>query len=371
MIDRNQRSCNLDVIRIFAFLTVVAVHFFLNVDFYDVTITNPVMLVPICIRNFCMICVPLFLMLSGYLLKNRTFSLKFYMKLIPTLGIYLLASLCCMASSFLVDRGNFSLYESIRGLFSFSTASYSWYIEMYIGLFLMFPFFNIAYGKSSDKGKKILVLTALISTALPSVLNIWRPELSWWLRPGSSKEYFELVPNQWEAMYPFTFYFLGAYLRDFPPKIKALPTFFLMIGVCVLGGLFAFYRSYGYDMGNSKWTAYPSILTTVQSVLVFHFLNSVNLSWVGKGGRKILAKLSSWVLGAYLCSSIFDDWFYPILTERYPSFLRSFLFMPVIVGAIVICSTVLSAILNVIYDLCQMLVLKCIPKKKIQEAVTE
>ncbi len=373
MVDQKQRNCNLDVIRIFAFLTVVSVHFFLNDNFYSVKIESPIMLLPICIRNFNMICVPLFLMLSGYLLKNRTLSKQFYGKLIPTLGIYLLVSLCCLVAAYLLDRETFSLEESLWGLLSFKTAGYSWYVEMYIGMFIMIPFFNMVYNNCSDKGKKILLLTALVSTTLPSLFNVWRPsDLSWWLQPGSSQEYFEIFPNQWESMYPVTFYFLGAYLRDFPPKIKPLTTFFLIIGVWLTGGVFTFYRIYGYTFGAAKWTGYQAILTASLSVLVFHFLNSVNLSWIGNMGQKILAKLSSWVLGAYLCSSIFDDWFYPILKEAHPTFMRSFWYMPLMVAAVAVCSMVLSAVLNLIYDLCEKLVLKCIRRKGAQkESVTE
>lgn len=364
MIEQKQRSCNLDVLRIFAFLTVVSVHFFYNGEFYGVYINSPIMLAPICIRNFSMICVPLFLMLSGYLLKNRTMSKAYYCKLIPTVGIYLLASICCMIFAYFHNGAEFSFRESIRGVLSFKTAAYSWYVEMYIGLFLMFPFFNLAYGKCSDKGKKILVLTALVSTALPSLFNIWRLEPSWWLDPGSSEDYLELIPNQWEAMYPFTFYFVGAYLRDFPPKIKPLHTFFLIIGVCIVGGLFSMYRCYGYGFDGGRWTAYQSTLTTIQTVLVFHFINSVDLSWVNEKWRKILAKLSSWVLGAYLCSSIFDDWFYPILVEATGSFLRRLVYYPLVVVVVAVCSMALSAILNGIYSLCEKLVVTRNQKKQ-------
>lgn len=368
MLEKKQRSCNLDVIRIFAFLMVVSVHFFWNGNFYGQNINTPYMIFPILIRNLSMVCVPLFLLLSGYLLKGRTVSKGFYCKLIPTVGIYLLASLACMAYAYLNREEGFSLSKSLWGIFSFTTAPYSWYIEMYIGLFLMIPFFNIAYGKCSERGKKILVLTALISTALPSVLNIWRPtDLSWWLRPGSSEEYYEIFPNQWESLYPITFYFLGAYLRDFPPKLKPLPTFFLLVGVCSIGAVFSYYRTYGYLFHSSKWTAYQSALVTSQAVLTFHFFNSLDLSRVSERWRKVLARLSSWVLGAYLCSSIFDSWLYPILLEKQPVFLKSFIYYPIMVIVVSICSMLLSAVLNLIYDIIETAVKKCLASKKVPQ----
>ena len=359
MVENKQRSCNLDLIRVFALLTVVSVHFFWDGTFYDQVIDSPYMVFPLCVRNFSMICVPLFLMLSGYLLKNRKPCKSYYCKLFQTVGIYLLSSIAYCILVYCLRREEFSLGKAIRGIFAFETLSYAWYIEMYIGLFLMIPFFNMAYGNCSDKGKKLLVITALILTALPSLLNIWRPhDLSWWLRPGSSNEYFEIAPDQWEAMHFFTFYFIGAYLRDFPLKLKPLPTLLLAVGVCLVGGVFTYYRCYGYIFAGWAWTSYQSVLTTVQSVLVFHFLNSLDLSKLGNGWKKLLKKLSSWVLGAYLCSSFFDEYFYPQLVEAQPVFLRSFLYYPVMVAAVAVCSIAVSVPVTEFYHLCEGLVVK-------------
>lgn len=364
MTDKNQRSCNLDLLRIFAFLTVASIHFFWSGELYGQKVNTPYFLLPICIRNFSMICVPLFLMLSGYLLKDRTPSKRYYCKLFHVLGIYLLASFACAFAKFLFDRENFSVFWAIKGIFSFETAPYSWYVDMYVGLFLLIPFFNLAYNHCPPKWKKILIASVLILTVLPSLTNIWRPwDLSWWKHPGSSGEYLPLASEYWEGVYAITFYFLGAYLRDHPPKRKPIGLFLMAVGVCILGGVFSYYRCYGYGFVSGKWTAYQSILTTTQAVLVFRFFCSLDLSSVGQGSRKVFAKLSSWVLGAYLCSSIFDDLFYPKLLEARPVFLERFLFYPVMVAAVAICSMVLSALLTEFYNLCEKLVVKCISKR--------
>ena len=63
-----KRSPAADIIRIFAFFCVVSVHFFLNSKFYDYPTEGKTMLVMTICRSFFMICVPLFLLLSGYLL---------------------------------------------------------------------------------------------------------------------------------------------------------------------------------------------------------------------------------------------------------------------------------------------------------------
>ena len=364
MIEHKQRSSNLDVIRIFAFLCVVSVHFFRKTEFYDNGIYGIVVIIPITIRNCAMVCVPLFMMLSGYLLKNRTPTKKYYFKLFQTVGIYVLASLACGAYSYISNPGEFSLGEALWGILSFETAPYSWYVEMYIGLFMLIPFLNKMYNSGSEKWKKGLLLTFLILTLLPSILNIWRfAELSWWKRPSSSQDYMPLIPDQWEVLYPFTYYFIGAYLRDYPLKLKPLPTLGLLLGVIVVGNAFAFYRDFGQPLSSGRWINYQSVMITSQSVLVFHFLQNLNLSRLGNGSRKVLAKLSSWVLGAYLCSSIFDEYLYPILCAWEPSYVRRLIYFPLIVLAVAVLSMALSAILNGVYNLCEKLVVKCCSRK--------
>ena len=82
-----RRNPALDITRILAFLCVVGIHFFLNNNFYNIPVRGLPMAGMISVRCFCMICVPLFLMLSGYLLKEKTLSRKYYSRIIYILAI--------------------------------------------------------------------------------------------------------------------------------------------------------------------------------------------------------------------------------------------------------------------------------------------
>ena len=371
MTEKKQRSCNLDVIRIFAFFCVVSVHFFKDSDFYRVHVVTPLLLPGIAMRNFFMICVPLFMLLSGYLLKEKTLSKRYYCKLFQTLGIYLLASMACAAAQFLFERESFSVKAAFLGLFSYSTASYSWYVEMYIGLFLLIPFLNKIYRGESRRVRQILILTLLVLTSLPTAMNIWRlTDLSWWFRPGSSLEYSQLVPEFWVVLYPVTYYFIGAYLRDYPLQMKRWVNLLWIVVVFVVEGLFSYYRTYGEKFFGGAWTSYQSPFATVQAVLVFSFLNGLDLSRAGERTRKLLSKLSSWVLGAYLCSSIFDGLFYPKLNAAVPAIGKRIVYYPVMVLASAVCAMALSAVLNGIYSLCENFVKKGIARRREKIAPT-
>ena len=89
--ENKKRSVSMDIIRCFALLFVVSVHFFLNNGFYDVPVYGARMYIMTLMRSFFMICVPLFMILSGYLMCNKKLGKGYYKKIIYILGIYLFA----------------------------------------------------------------------------------------------------------------------------------------------------------------------------------------------------------------------------------------------------------------------------------------
>ena len=68
---KNQRNIGLDLTRILAFLSVIGVHFFLNTDFYKIPLRGKRMLALATLRTSFMVCVPLFLLLTGYLVSGK------------------------------------------------------------------------------------------------------------------------------------------------------------------------------------------------------------------------------------------------------------------------------------------------------------
>lgn len=62
----NKRDIKLDIIRIFSLLCVISVHFLLNSGFYEETVEGKKMLIMCIYRMFFIICVPMFITLTGY-----------------------------------------------------------------------------------------------------------------------------------------------------------------------------------------------------------------------------------------------------------------------------------------------------------------
>lgn len=90
-----QRNSALDVIRCTALFCVIGTHFFLYNGYYDHPVAGFPMYFLTILRSFMTLCVPLFLLLSGYLSLGKTYRPGYFQKLIPIVVIYVLASLAC------------------------------------------------------------------------------------------------------------------------------------------------------------------------------------------------------------------------------------------------------------------------------------
>lgn len=362
-----KRNPALDVVRCFAFFSVVFIHFFLYSGFYDEIITGWLFWLMIILRTLLLPCVPLFLLLSGYLMIEKKLTRTYYRKLIDTLAVYVLASLCCLLSnvihSLIAGDNDSPLGYLLIGIFSYTTAPYAWYIEMYIGLFLLIPFLNILYANLRSRREKLgLVATLFVVCALPAAVNIFRfDSLQWWLNPTENSNYHNLLPAFWRFSYPVFYYYVGAYLREYPLKLKKLPCGVLIVLWAVLFGTFQFYRSYGSIFVQGEWQGWSSAYVAAGSILVFHLLSGLDCSQWSEKAKKTAGYLSGLCLGGYLVSAIFDKWFYEILNNSLDTFFDKIFYIPLIVPAVIICSLILSAILNWVYRFLKIRICSVLP----------
>ena len=87
----------IDIVKILAVFLVVSVHFFLYNGFYYEPLTNSSALGPIAFRWLAYICVPLFMIATGYLMKNKTLSKNYYLGALRVLILYLVISVISKA----------------------------------------------------------------------------------------------------------------------------------------------------------------------------------------------------------------------------------------------------------------------------------
>lgn len=132
-----KRNINIDLIKCVAVFSVISVHFFANVGLYKNVINSTNMYIGIFFRTLFMICVPLFIITTGYLMKNKTLSKKYYLGVLRVLIIYLLDAFIYLGYNTIYNGESFSIRHIIKSILNFDIG-YSWYLNKYLNILLFF-----------------------------------------------------------------------------------------------------------------------------------------------------------------------------------------------------------------------------------------
>lgn len=347
-----ERNITLDIIRLFALFSVVSVHFFMNSKFYDLKVSGLSMLIMIIFQSFFLICVPLFLILTGYLQNKKKLEKSYYKGIKKILIIYLITSIIFSIFTKALLSRPMSLKIFIFNLLSFKGSDYAWYIEMYIGLFLLIPFLNIIFNKLNEKESKYLLLTMIVLVALPAVLNIYKfDDITWWTKPCISNKYTKLVPNFWTGIYPIMYYYLGAYLSKYKVNLSTKKNIIYLVISTILFGLFNFWRSNGHKYIFSSWNRYQSLFILIIAFLTFNLLLKIKIKKPSNKTLFIFKLTTDSVLGAYLLSNMFDLCVYKVLNEHVVNIFNRWMYAPITVIIVFILSLGVSICIELIYRL--------------------
>lgn len=298
-----ERNLNLDLIRCVALLMVPIMHSLDHTGLYDQMLYGAANQFMIALKTLFTCCIPLYVMLSGYLCSRKTLSARYYLGLIRILGIYLLCGAACLIFEQCSGRADRSLVEMVSALLNFNCSDYAWYIMMYFGLFLIIPFLNMAYhGLKTQKQKRILVVTFFALSILPSLLNLYVQFYSLW----------------WVRLYPLCYYFTGAYLREYMPQGK--PGKWAAALLVFLAAYSVFFYFHSGANGAALIGVYQDTFPVyLLSVLLFICLFRLPLGAVPGPVSALLRKVSDLTLPAYLLTWITDSLIYPRLMAAVPA----------------------------------------------------
>lgn len=344
------RDLNLDLIRSIAVCSVLSLHFFLNTEFYKTPVAGTRMFIMTIMRSFFMVAVPFFLLLTGYLVNKKTLSFKYYKGILYPVGIYLLTSIINILYEVLILNDSMSFKTAILSLLNFKAVRYAWYIEMYMGLFLLIPFLNLIYnGLKSHKQKLVLIFTFFTLTTLPSLITFNNNEI---------------LPDWWKGIYPLTYYFIGAYIREYDVKIKKSLNFVLLMAVVLLSGIYNFNTSYNNIFTWGKYNDWGGIQVMLTSVLSFLLLKHLNLLKLPQFLKKLITIISKLSLGIYLASGIFDTIFYKRLNSMVQPMPKRLNYFIVIVPLVLIASSLFAVVTKYLYEWLDILIGKAMVKIK-------
>lgn len=342
MIMQKERNYNLDIIRTAAILFVLTVHFYDNSGFPGESlsgISDMLMLMGWLITHSC---VPLFLMLSGWLCCGKKLSPTYYLGLVRILLLYLICSAACLVFRALWLGEELGLRYVFGSLVNFYACGYAWYVMLYFGLFLMIPFLNLAYsGLDSRGGKLALVATMFALSVLPSLLN----------------QFVQLYSLWWVKLFPLCYYFLGAYLKEYSPRLKSSGLLILLLAGLLAFSAFDlfFYRSRGADIVGISYENYQVFFV---SLLLFSFIVSLPAQAMPRWAKSVFASLSEQSFSVYLMSWIADWLIYPVFVRLVPNVPDRFVWMlPCALISLAI-SYVLALIADAIYKPLRKLCLK-------------
>lgn len=310
-----------DIIRTVAILCVIAGHFYaVNTPYNQAQFEGTSMFFQGWLKSITdNIGVPFFIMLTGFLNTRKTLSKDYYKGIKRVLVPYLVISII----TWVVLSVDHSVTKLMLGILGFKMVGYAWYVEMYIGLFLLIPFLNMVIRQVFDNGQaKYLLLTALFQTALPPLLN---------------RGNVHLVPGFWMMTFPLTFYIIAAAIREYQPHLKR--KFLWFIGALLIYGIapvsrYATLRLGGVDFSFSA--SYYSLVNTAATVIVFLLLYDINEvpTWI----KKACTFVASIAFEMFLWSYMFDKLVYPFVMERYYVSQPEFIiwFVPIVASVFVL-----------------------------------
>lgn len=302
---KTKRLIGLDIVRTLAIICVIGGHFFnisSNTDFNSWSFTGVGMFLLGMLQTFTYIGVPLFLMLTGYLNINKTEpTRKYYHGIWRVLITYLFFSVVAICYREVFIGEHKSVLQWCHAIAYFGANPYAWYIELWIGLFLLTPFLNkMWHAIESKRHRQILLATLFICSAVPDFTN----------RYG-----YQLMPGYWvDAAYPLLCFFLGCYFRTYKPTYKPQKVLLIILALCLFNPVGSLILAPGQPMLHLQGDP-QGIISMPIAVCTFLLLYQTDLQ--GRGVRALVTKISLLSLDMYLAAWMVDQIVYPAFKAQF------------------------------------------------------
>lgn len=275
----------LDTVRFLAMYLVVSVHATSFHYFLNTKLETFVLFLCGMHRYISYTCCPLFMILTGYLNKEKKVTLAYYSKLINTIFEYLLCSFIVMIFRIKYQKEKLSNEQILNGFFGFYNAPYAWYVNLYVGYFLISPFLNILYNNlHSSKHKYSLIAISIIVFSLPST-------------------YYRFGWGYFLNAYAIMYYFIGCFIKDYQPKVKK---FLLIIWIVVVDITQTLIKKYSNKLFVESYNNLGCVILSSSIFLLFYNLKAKRKNCFLKTFRKITDTSLSFFLLSYMFDIIFE-----------------------------------------------------------------
>lgn len=307
---KKERIAGVDIVKSLAAVFVISIHQIGMTHVMDMTLTGARPFIIVLYRYLVMSCVPLFLLATGYLQCNKKADKRFYLGVVPIIASYLFSSIFAVWVNVRMAGESFHLGWSIIHILNFTENNYAWYVEMFIGLYLVIPFLNMAYRAIPNRRLKLTLIGILIFlTAAPSIPLVF----------NTKEFYFDILPDYWTIAYPVTYYLVGVYFREYQPEMKKGLNLVLIAAAALIPTMIEFVVAQGgyFDDYAYIFNGFNSMSACVIAVLIFQLFYRTDIRF--RPAKAMVRSVSVATLEIYLLSNLVEKCVYPIIPQSIPA----------------------------------------------------
>lgn len=300
------RNVGLDIVRSLAIINVIAGHFFINTNFNDVLLDNISIFLLGMIKTITLSGVPLFLLLTGYLNCNKIqFDLRYLKGIKKVIISYLLYCVITIIFREFYLGQEKNLVGWIHEVTSFTAIPYGWYIEMWIGLYLLTPFLNILWKALKHKEQLILMSILFFCSSLPDFTN----------RYG-----LHILPEYWmKTSYPVLLFYIGSCIRQYElilNKYRISKMLFIAVALSTFDPAFSLII-HGTKPLLGLHGGPGGVIILPIAILMFISLYRIRIQLGNCLIKHCFLYISLYSLDMYLAAWMFDQLIYPIVKSNF------------------------------------------------------
>lgn len=324
---------SIDALKIVACLLVVTFNSLEYIHYYSTPFNSWQMVVLTMVRMFSLSCVPLFFMITGYLMTQHQFSFKNYYRLLYLILYYALISLTIFLLRRFILHESLSFSKSISMMFAYTISPYAWFIGMYLCVFLLIPLLNQFWHAQKDlRAHTMIILSFAIICVLPSIFN----------------SYQKMFPDYFVNLYPLFYYLLGGFIQELLPRFR----YHYHFGLILIGSILISTMQ-NVNLLNNK-VFHREVFNQFSSWAAFAIAFSLfclikKRGWTLKQSR-ILRKVASLSLPICLFSFIIEQIVYPIYKDCFSGITQQTIYLILPIVTVFILSFLLSLMCHKIYQ---------------------
>lgn len=318
------RSANMDLMRIASMLLIILLH---SIDHSGVLEASETAMFPMHLwvrftYMLAQVCVNCYVLISGYFLVKSKFRLQKLVALyLETMFYSLVIRIVFIATGY----AEFSISSLLSCFVPIITGRY-WFITIYFGLYLVFPFLNIAINAMNRKQHLCLnIILFILFSVLVSVYPSFKG-----MNSGEG----------WGLAWFIVLYFCAAWFRlYYTPNNKKIRYLLIWVALSILIAVFYIICVNMIGRNNILVNAinnqyrYDSVFAYISSICILLFF--INLKIKNLFFNKLIIFVAPSTLGVYLIHTHadFSKWFWTWL--NLPSKMNSSMFIIIQLGGVV------------------------------------